>query len=61
MEADIFKVVYISCNPATLSRDIKMLLTAGYEVTYLQPFDMFPETSKIETLICLEKTGKSLK
>ncbi|MEG2450966.1 MAG: 23S rRNA (uracil(1939)-C(5))-methyltransferase RlmD, partial [Clostridia bacterium] len=44
IEADIFKVVYISCNPATLSRDIKMLLTAGYEVTYLQPFDMFPET-----------------
>ena len=50
------KIIYISCDPATLSRDLK-LLTAGniYKLTYARPFDMFPQTSNIEALICLEK------
>lgn len=42
-------IVYVSCNPATQARDLK-LLAAKYEVTKLQPVDMFPHTQHIETV-----------
>ena len=48
------KIIYISCNPATLSRDIK-LLGDSYKVDYVQPFDMFPQTTHVETLVLLAK------
>ena len=38
------KIVYISCNPATLARDLKYLTDNGYEVKEVQPVDMFPQT-----------------
>ncbi len=47
------KVVYISCNPATLARDLKILREGGYEVQVVQPVDMFPQTVHIETVVCL--------
>ena len=46
------KVVYVSCNPATLARDLKYLSERGYEVREVQPVDMFPQTSHVET-VCL--------
>jgi 23S rRNA (uracil1939-C5)-methyltransferase len=47
------KVVYISCNPATQARDIKLLSEGGYKLTKLQPVDMFPHTYHIENVALL--------
>ena len=49
------KVIYVSCNPATQMRDLKEFLTAGYELTEVQPFDLFPQTRHLECVIVLEK------
>ena len=54
LDGDFAKVIYVSCNPATLGRDLKTLL-AKYEITTLQPYDMFPQTSHVETIVCLER------
>ncbi len=43
------RIVYVSCDPATLARDGKKLNTAGYQVQTITPFDMFPQTYHIET------------
>ncbi|MBQ0055187.1 MAG: 23S rRNA (uracil(1939)-C(5))-methyltransferase RlmD [Synergistaceae bacterium] len=49
-------VIYVSCNPATLARDCKMLLENGaYELKSAQPFDMFPQTGHVESVILLTK------
>ena len=49
------KIVYISCDPATLSRDIRLLTENGaYTLTYVRPYDMFPQTPNVETLCCLQ-------
>lgn len=44
------KLVYVSCNPATLARDAKILAEGGYSLVYAQPVDMFPQTSHVETV-----------
>ncbi len=49
------KVVYISCGPETMVRDIKYLINKGYKVTKAQPVDMFPHTSHIECITLLER------
>ena len=51
----IRKLAYVSCNPATLARDCKRLSAGGYEITYVQPVDMFPETEHVETVVILSK------
>ena len=56
-EAEFQCIVYISCNPATLARDLKFLTDRGYALTLLQPFDLFPETMHVETLAVLERQG----
>lgn len=48
------KVVYISCNPATLARDLKTLTENGYEIKEVQPVDMFPQTCHVECVTLLE-------
>ncbi len=49
------KVVYISCDPATQMRDITYFLDHGYQVTDVQPFDLFPQTKHLECIITLKK------
>jgi 23S rRNA (uracil1939-C5)-methyltransferase len=49
------KLVYVSCDPATLARDVKIMKEKGYEVMKVQPVDMFPMTVHIETIVLLQK------
>jgi len=49
------RLVYISCDPATLCRDLGELLHSGFTIKKLQPLDMFPQTHHIETVVLLEK------
>lgn len=49
------KIVYVSCNPASLARDMAFLTENGYKAVKAQPVDMFPMTSHIETVCLLSK------
>ena len=49
------RIVYVSCNPATLARDAALLTEAGWTITRAQPFDMFPRTGHCETICLLTK------
>ena len=49
------RIVYVSCDPATLARDIKLLSEHGYAPTRVQPVDMFPATEHVETVVCLSQ------
>jgi 23S rRNA (uracil1939-C5)-methyltransferase len=51
------RIIYISCAPATLARDLDRFSVEGYHVQQVQPFDMFPQTSKVETIALLERTA----
>ena len=54
IESKIKKLVYISCDPATLSRDVKLLTQGAYELKKIQPVDMFPHTMHVETVALLQ-------
>lgn len=49
------RLVYVSCDPATLARDVKILCEEGYHLESVQPVDMFPHTTHIETIVLLQK------
>lgn len=49
------RIVYVSCNPETLARDLKYLTKHGYEAKECTPVDMFPFTKHIETVCCLQE------
>ena len=51
------RILYLSCEPTTLARDIKCLLQHGYRLGRIQPFDLFPQTYHLEVLAELEKIG----
>lgn len=51
------KIVYVSCNPATQARDLS-LLDDYYEVSKVQPVDMFPHTHHVENIVLLVRRGK---
>ncbi len=50
------RIIYVSCNPASLARDGKEISLHGYQLVSVQPVDMFPHTSHIESVACFERT-----
>jgi len=52
------RIVYVSCNPATLARDLQILCTGGaYALRRIQPLDMFPHTHHLECVVQLDRVG----
>jgi tRNA/tmRNA/rRNA uracil-C5-methylase (TrmA/RlmC/RlmD family) len=51
----VSRVVYLSCDPATLARDVKRFSEAGYRLGHIEAFDLFPNTAHVETLAVLTK------
>ena len=52
------KIVYVSCGPATLARDIKGLISNGWSIENIQPFDMFPQTGHVECVVLMSREEK---
>lgn len=55
LESKTKKLVYISCNPDTLARDVKILTGSGYTLNRITLFDMFPRTSHVECLVLMSR------
>lgn len=55
IEQDPKRIVYVSCNPATCARDCRIIVDAGYRVEKIQPVDLFPQTTHVETCVLLTK------
>ena len=49
------RIVYVSCDPATLARDAKLLCERGYSLTHAEAFDLFPRCHHVESVVCLQK------
>lgn len=49
------KIIYVSCNPATLARDLKLICENNYNIEKVTPVDMFPRTSHVETVVLLSR------
>ncbi|HHV43398.1 MAG TPA: 23S rRNA (uracil(1939)-C(5))-methyltransferase RlmD, partial [Firmicutes bacterium] len=48
-------LIYVSCNPASLARDLASLCQGGYRVQTVVPVDMFPQTCHVESVVLLSK------
>ena len=53
------RIVYVSCDPATLARDCRRLTERGYTLTHAEAFDMFPRTAHVESVVQLKKENGS--
>lgn len=60
IDSKIKRIVYVSCNPATLAKDLNQLTTT-YKINHMIPLDMFPQTAHVETitLLCLKDAKKA--
>jgi len=52
------EIIYVSCDPATLARDLNIFKNLGYEVNKIQPVDMFPFTPHVETVVLMSRVEK---
>lgn len=50
------RITYVSCDPATLARDLREIIAGGYSIASVAAFDMFPQTHHVETVVMLCKT-----
>jgi len=55
IELSPYKIIYVSCNPATQSRDVEIFNEKGFQIIDIQPIDMFPHTPHIECIVTLKK------
>ncbi|MBQ1678387.1 MAG: 23S rRNA (uracil(1939)-C(5))-methyltransferase RlmD [Oscillospiraceae bacterium] len=54
------RIVYVSCDPATLARDVKLLTDRGYALTHAEAFDLFPRTFHVETVVQLVRKNPDM-
>ena len=55
IQSQVSRVIYVSCDPQTLARDLKIFAEAGFRINQLQPIDMFPQTQHIECVTTLTR------
>lgn len=58
IKANPQRIVYVSCNPATLARDARYLADRGYSISRASIFDLFPHTSHVETVVLMSRVDK---
>jgi 23S rRNA (uracil1939-C5)-methyltransferase len=58
IRAKIPRLIYVSCNPSSLARDLSILADGGYELRQVQPVDMFPQTSHVECVVLMSRVEK---
>lgn len=56
LRANVSRLIYVSCDVATLSRDLWRIIDAGYRLDHLEAFDLFPNTAHVESLAVLSRT-----
>ena len=54
-KSQVEKVIYVSCNPATLARDLKLFTENGFEVVEVEGYDMFPNTVHVECIALIQR------
>ena len=57
VDSEVQRVVYVSCDPATLARDLRRFVDGGFTIGEMQPIDMFPHTQHIECITTLDRAG----
>jgi 23S rRNA (uracil1939-C5)-methyltransferase len=57
LAARVGRLVYVSCDPATLARDLRLLVDGGFALSSVQPIDMFPQTQHIECVTTLDRAA----